>query len=75
VALFVPWSAFAVGGVNVLFVLLMLTVGAHAPDLVAALHSPTQVGDVFVVPIMGQILTAVFAFFECARRAGSPQAG
>jgi hypothetical protein len=64
VALLVPWSAFAVAGFNVLFVILVLTVGAHAPDLVAVLHSPTQVGDVFAVPIMGQILTAVFAFLS-----------
>src|SRR5450755_515085 len=62
VALLAPWSAFAVAGFNICFVLFALTAGPHAPDLVTSLHDPSRVGDLFSVPIMGQILTAVFAF-------------
>ncbi len=62
VALLAPWSAFAVAGCNIVFVIAALTAGPHAPDLVAALHNPAQVGDVFAVPIMTQILTAFFGW-------------
>jgi len=62
VALLAPWSAFVVAGLNIGFVLLALTVAPHAPDLVAALHNPAQVGDIFAVPIMGQILAAFFGW-------------
>lgn len=62
VALLAPWSAFAIAGLNVSFFLAVLTLGHKAPDLLAVLHDPTRVGDLFSVPIMGQILTAFFAF-------------
>ena len=62
VALLAPWSAFVVAGLNISFVLLALTVAPHAPDLVAALHNPEQVGDIFAVPIMGQLLAAFFGW-------------
>jgi hypothetical protein len=62
VALLAPWSAFAVAGLNVSFFLAVLTLSNKAPDLLAVLHDPTRVGDLFSVPIMGQILTAFFAF-------------
>jgi hypothetical protein len=62
VALLVPWSAFAVAMFNISFILLALTVGPHAPDLLMALHNPTQTGDLFAVPIMAQILTSFFGW-------------
>lgn len=58
VALLAPRSAFAVAGFNICFIILALTIGPHAPDLLIALHNPTQVGDLFAVPIMAQILTS-----------------
>jgi hypothetical protein len=62
VALLAPWSAFAVAGCNIAFVIAALSAGPHAPDLAAALHNPAQVGDLFAVPIMTQILTAFFGW-------------
>jgi hypothetical protein len=62
VALLVPWSAFAVALFNILFILFALLLGPHAPDLTAVLHNPIQVGDLFAVPIMAQILTSFFGW-------------
>ena len=62
VALLAPWSAFVVAGLNIGFVLFALVAAPHAPDLVAALHNPAQVGDIFAVPIMGQLLAAFFGW-------------
>ena len=62
VALLAPWSAFAVALLNAGFFLTAMLVGPHAPDLVAALHNPIQVGDLFSVPIMTQVLTAFFGW-------------
>ncbi len=62
VSLLAPWSAFAVAGINVVFVLLALLIGPHAPDLVRVLHTPAQVGDLFSVPILTQLLSAFFSF-------------
>jgi hypothetical protein len=62
VALLVPWSAFAVALFNILFILFALVFGPHAPDLTAALHNPIQVGDLFAVPIMAQIVTSFFGW-------------
>ena len=62
VALLAPWSAFVVAAANVGFVLAVLTIAPHAPDLAAALQNPAAVGDIFSVPIMGQILAAFFGW-------------
>jgi hypothetical protein len=62
VALLAPTSTFAVAAFNICFIIAALTVGPHAPDLVKALHNPIQVGDLFAVPIMAQILTAFFGW-------------
>ncbi len=62
VALLAPWSAFAVAALNVSFFLSVLLLGQKTADLLVVLHDPTRVGDLFSVPIMGQILTAFFAF-------------
>jgi hypothetical protein len=62
VALLAPWTAFAVAGFNVLFIIAALSAGPHAPDLTAALHTPSAVGDLFAVPVMVQILTAFFGW-------------
>jgi hypothetical protein len=62
VALLAPWSAFGVAAFNILFIVLSLTIGPHAPDLTKTLHMPSQVGDLFAVPIMAQILTSFFGF-------------
>jgi hypothetical protein len=62
VALLSPWSAFGVAAFNILFLVISLTVGPHASDLITALHTPSQAGDLFAVPIMTQILTAFFGF-------------
>jgi hypothetical protein len=62
VALLAPWSAFAVAGLNISFFLAVLLLGNKATDLLIVVHDPTRVGDLFSVPIMGQILTAFFAF-------------
>jgi hypothetical protein len=60
-SLLVPWSAFVIAGINIVFVIAALTFGPHAPDLVAVLHNPSLVGDAFAVPIMTQVLAATFA--------------
>jgi hypothetical protein len=62
VALLEPWSAFAVAGFNCCFIVTALMVGPHAPDLSMALRNPTQVGDLFAVPIMSQVLASFFAW-------------
>jgi hypothetical protein len=62
VALLAPWSAFAVAGFNICFIIAALTAGPHAADLTQALHNPIQVGDLFAVPVMAQILTAFFGW-------------
>jgi hypothetical protein len=62
VALLSPWSAFAVAGFNIGFVLYALTMAPHAPDLVAALGNPALKSDLFAVPIMGQFIAAFFGF-------------
>jgi hypothetical protein len=62
VSLLAPWSAFAVAGLNVMFILLALLIGPHAPDLVQVLHNPAQMGDLFSVPILTQLLSAFFSF-------------
>jgi hypothetical protein len=62
VALLSPWSAFGVAAFNILFILLSLIMGPHAPDLTQALNTPSQVGDLFAVPIMAQLLTSFFGF-------------
>ncbi|QBD76110.1 hypothetical protein EPA93_08845 [Ktedonosporobacter rubrisoli] len=40
VALLAPWSAFAVAGFNICFIIGALTVGPHAHDLAQARHGP-----------------------------------
>jgi hypothetical protein len=62
VALLPPWSAFAVAGINIAFLVLTLILGPHAADLTLILHNPTQAGDAFAVPIMNQVITATFSF-------------
>ena len=62
VALLPAWSAFAVALFNMGFILLALSLGLHAPDLTVALHTPSQVGEIFSVPNANQLLTAVFTF-------------
>lgn len=62
VVLLPPWSAFAVAGFNMLFILLSLFAGPHAPDLTAALANPHLRGDILVVPVMSQFIIATISF-------------
>jgi hypothetical protein len=66
VVLLPPWSAFIVAFLNIGFIAFSLVDGLHAPDLTAALHNPTLVGDIFAVPIMAQFIIATVAYLIVA---------
>jgi hypothetical protein len=61
-ALLEPWSSFVVVAFNVLFITIALILGSHAPDLAQALHDPWHIGELFAVPIMIQIVVALFSW-------------
>ena len=66
VVLLPPWSAFAVAGFNIGFILSCLFAGPHAPDLTMALHNPTVQGDILAVPVMAQFIIATVAYLIVA---------
>ena len=45
VALLPAWSAFAVGGFNIAVIMAIMLLAPHAPDLVAVLKNPADIGD------------------------------
>jgi hypothetical protein len=61
VALLPAWSALAVGGFNILAIIAMMLLAPHAPDLVAVLKTPADIGDLYARPIMLQVFTAFFS--------------
>ena len=61
VALLPAWSAFAVGGFNIAVIMAMMILAPHAPDLVAVLKNPADIGDLYALPIMLQVVTAFFS--------------
>lgn len=66
VVLLPPWSAFAVAGFNIAFILYSLFAGPHAPDFMAALHNPMLQGDIIAVPVMAQFIIATVAYLIVA---------
>jgi hypothetical protein len=66
VVLLPPWTAFAVAGFNILFVLGCLFTRPLAPDLVAALHNHALAGDLIAVPVMAEVIIATVAFLVVA---------
>jgi hypothetical protein len=61
VALLPAWSAFAVGGFNIIVIMVLMTFAPHAPDLVTVLNTRAYIGDVYARPIMLQVVTACFS--------------
>jgi hypothetical protein len=61
IALLPAWSALAVGGFNIFIIMAMMLLAPHAPDLVAVLKNPTDIGEVYARPIMLQVVTVFFS--------------